>query len=46
MLTRDLNCCDSFDRDYCLFQDLATKKIVGKGHESGGLQSLQTIERG
>ncbi|KAM7509738.1 hypothetical protein LguiB_008613 [Lonicera macranthoides] len=41
-LTRKLNCCISFFPDYCLFQDLMTKKIIGKGHESGGLYILDT----
>ena len=39
-LTRTLNCCISFFPNHCLFQDLTTKKIIGKGHESGGLYVL------
>lgn len=41
-LTRNLNCCISFFPDHCLFQDLTTKKIIGRGHESGGLYILDT----
>ena len=39
-LTRDLNCCILFFPDHCLFQDLMTKKIIGKGHVSNGLYIL------
>ncbi|XP_062090704.1 retrovirus-related Pol polyprotein from transposon RE1 isoform X1 [Humulus lupulus] len=42
-LTRNLNCCISFFPDHCLFQDLMTKKIIGKGHESGGLYVLDPL---
>ena len=41
-LTQSLNCCISFFPDHCLFQDLTTKRIIGKGHESGGLYILDT----
>ena len=41
-LTRALNCSAQFFPDYCLFQDLTTKQIIGKGHESGGLYILDT----
>ncbi|XP_062104310.1 uncharacterized protein LOC133815489 [Humulus lupulus] len=41
-LTRNLNYYVSFFPDHCLFQDLMTKKIIGKGHESGGLYTLDT----
>ena len=37
-----LNCSISFFPDYCLIQDLLTKRIIGRGHESGGLYILQT----
>ena len=36
-LTLTLNCSISFFPGYCLFQDLLTKRIIGKGQESGGL---------
>ncbi|KAL0546406.1 hypothetical protein IC582_016314 [Cucumis melo] len=39
-ITTDLNCCVSFYPSYCLFQDLVTKKIIGKGHESRGLYTF------
>ncbi|KAL5838389.1 hypothetical protein ACOSQ3_015558 [Xanthoceras sorbifolium] len=41
-LTRNLHCCILFFPDHCLFQDLMTKQIIGKGHESGGLYILDT----
>ena len=41
-LTKSLNCCASFFPDYYLFQDLMTKKMIGKGHDSGGLYILDT----
>ena len=41
-LTRALKCCISFFPDHCLFQDLTTRQIIGKGHESGGLYILDT----
>lgn len=36
-ITRALKCCVSFFPDYCVFQDLSTKKIIGRGRESDGL---------
>ena len=36
-LTHDLNCVVMFFSSYCLFQDRVTKKIIGRGYESGGL---------
>ena len=36
-LTRALKCYISFFPDFCLFQDLMMKQIIGRGHESGGL---------
>ena len=39
-LTKDLNCCISFFPNHCLFQDLMTKQIIGKGHVSDGLYIL------
>ena len=39
-LTRTLKCCVSFFSDYCFFQDLMTKKIIGRGREFGGLYIL------
>ena len=40
-LTRAPKCCVSFFPDFCLFQDLMTKQIIGRGHESGGLYILE-----
>ena len=39
-LTRALNCYISLFPDFCLFQDLMTKQIIGRGRESGGLYIL------
>lgn len=39
-ITKSLNCCASFFPDHCVFQDLLTKKIFGKGHVSNGLYVL------
>ena len=36
-LTRTLKCYISFFPDFCLFQDLMTKQIIGRGRESRGL---------
>ena len=39
-LTRALKCYISFFPDFCLFQDLMTKQIIGRGRESRGLYIL------
>ena len=39
-LTCTLNCSISFYPDYCLIQDFSTKRIIGRGRESGGLYIL------
>ena len=39
-LTRALKCYISFFLGFCLFQNLMTKQIIGRGHESGGLYIL------
>ena len=39
-LTRTLKCYISFFPDFCLFQDLMTKQIIGRGRESEGLYIL------
>ncbi|MCR2848058.1 GAG-pre-integrase domain-containing protein, partial [Weizmannia coagulans] len=39
-LAHDLNCSVSFFPGYCLFQDLVTKRTIGRGRESGGLYIL------
>ena len=35
-LTQALKCYFSFFPNFCLFQDLMTKQIIGRGHEFGG----------
>ena len=39
-LTRTLKCYISFFPDFCLFQDLMTKQIIGRGREFKGLYIL------
>ena len=39
-LTRALKCYISFFPDFCLFQDLMMKQIIGRGLEFGGLYIL------
>lgn len=41
-ITKALNCCVLFFSNLCLFQDLMTGKIIGRGRESGGLYVLET----
>ena len=41
-LTRTLNCSISFFPDCCLIQDLSTKQIIDRGHESRGLYIIET----
>ena len=41
-LTRTLKCSISFFSDYCLIQDLLTKRIIGREREYGGLYILET----
>ena len=45
-LTRALKCYISFFPDFCLFQDLMMKQVIGRGPESGGLYILDpTVPR-
>ena len=39
--TLTLNCSISFFPNYCLIQELSTKRIIGRGRESGGLYILE-----
>ncbi|KAL3518521.1 hypothetical protein ACH5RR_021110 [Cinchona calisaya] len=41
-ITRALNCFVSFFPDHCVFQDLMTRKIIGRGREFGGLYLVET----
>ena len=41
-LTRTLNCSISFFPNYCLIQELSTKRIISRGRESEGLYILDT----
>ena len=41
-LIHTLNCSISFFHNYYLIQDLLTKRIIGRGRESGGLYILET----
>ena len=44
-LTRAFKCCVSFFPDFCLFQNLMTKQIIGRGHKSRGLYILDPAVR-
>ena len=41
-VTQTLNYSISFFPNYCLIQDFSTKRIIGRGRESGGLYILDT----
>ena len=41
-LTQARKCYISFFHDFCLFQNLMTKQIIGKGRESEGLYILDS----
>jgi len=43
-VTRELNCYISFFPDYCLFHDLITNQVIGKGHVSDDLYILDEWE--
>ena len=40
-LTHTLNCGISFVHDYCLIQDLSTKRVIGRGREYESLYILE-----
>ena len=40
-LTHTLNCSIPLFLDYCLIQDVSTKRIIGRGRESKGLYILE-----
>ena len=45
-LTRTFNCSISFFPGYCLFLDLLTKRVIGRGQEFGGFTFLiQSCQR-
>ncbi|CAH9086654.1 unnamed protein product [Cuscuta epithymum] len=41
-ITRNLNCSVTFFPGYCVFQDLVTNRVIGKGYESAVLYLLDT----
>lgn len=41
-LTKTLNCYVTFFPSYCVFQDMATKRTIGLGHENNGLYILDS----
>nr|XP_016463323.1 PREDICTED: uncharacterized protein LOC107786370 [Nicotiana tabacum] len=43
-ITKDLNCCVAFFSDHCLFLDLKTMQVIGKGYISGDLYILYEWE--
>ena len=44
-ITRDLNCSVTFFPDYCLFQDLITRKMIGSGRHENGLCILDQADK-
>jgi hypothetical protein len=45
-LTRELNCVVHIFPDYCTFQDIKTKRLLGRGTRKGGLYYLNNLETG
>jgi transposase InsO family protein len=45
-LTKELNCIVHIFPDYCIFQDIQTKKILGRGTRRGGLYYLDGVKTG
>ncbi|KAJ9553824.1 hypothetical protein OSB04_017869 [Centaurea solstitialis] len=43
-ITRTLNCSVKFYPYHCIFKDLSTKQIIGRGRESGGLYIFEPEE--
>lgn len=43
-LTKDVNCYISFFPDHCLFRDLKTNQVIGKGHVCDDLYILDEWE--
>ena len=45
-ITEDLNCCVLMYSSFCLFQDVLTKKIFGRGIKRGGLYYVDDLDLG
>ncbi|XP_021819415.1 uncharacterized protein LOC110761277 [Prunus avium] len=44
--TEQLNCCVLMYPDFCLFQDILTKEIIGRGTKRGGLYYVDDFSMG
>jgi transposase InsO family protein len=45
-LTKELNCMVNIFPDHCVFQDIQTKKVLGRGTRRGGLYYLDGLKTG
>ena len=45
-VTKELNCCVVMYSNFCLFQDILTKEIIGPGTKRGGLYYLNDFSYG
>ena len=45
-LTKDLNCTTLMYLDFCLIQDILTKKIIGRGTKNEGLYYMDDFKMG
>lgn len=45
-MTEDLNCCALIYPKFCLFQDIPTKEIIGRGTKRGGLYYMDEYNCG
>ncbi|XP_059659238.1 uncharacterized protein LOC132306059 [Cornus florida] len=44
--TKELNCCALMYPSFCLFQDILTKEIIGRGTKRGGLYYMNDLSFG
>jgi len=44
-LTKSLHCCIILFPDFCIIQDLATRKVIGWGKQDGGLYYMSSISQ-
>ncbi|CAM8942689.1 unnamed protein product [Rhodiola kirilowii] len=45
-LTKEFNCALTFIADYCVMQDLPTRRLIGAGRQRDGLYLLEPIQDG
>jgi hypothetical protein len=44
-LTKSLYCCIILFPDFCIIQDLATRKVIGWGKQDGGLYCMSSVSQ-